>query len=71
MALVRKPVSSSNISSIAYDDETQDMFVTFSNGSEYKYSAVPQDEFDEFVSAPSVGSYFHDNIKGAYRYVRV
>ena len=59
----RTPVISSNIVSIGYDPEIQTLEIEFKNGSVYQYSGVPSDEFDSFMSAYSMGTYFHARIK--------
>ena len=59
-------VISSNIRGIAYNKDTQELFVDFTSGSKYKYSGVPQEDYDDFLSAPSKGSFFHDNIRDTY-----
>lgn len=43
-----------------------DVTVEFSSGTEASYADVPEDVFQEFVSADSVGRYFNQNIKGVY-----
>jgi hypothetical protein len=58
-------VSSSNISAVAYDDETSTLGVRFLNGTEYHYSNVPPDVFEGLKSASSVGTYFDQNVKKA------
>lgn len=61
------PVSSSLISKIQYDPETQTLFVTFrKGGSRWVYRAVPQDTADSLAGAESVGSYFINNIRDAF-----
>ena len=60
------PVQSSSISAIGYDEETETLKVTFVNGRSYEFSNFPPDEFEAFKNAPSIGSYFNDNIKGQY-----
>ena len=66
-----QPVASSNISAVGYDADTSTLYVRFTNGSEYAYDDVPQDEFDNLVNASSVGSALNENIKGQYKYRRV
>ncbi len=65
------PVSSSNVSEIGYNEENQEVYVRFLNGSIYVYKGVPQFEFDGLLNAPSVGSYLHRNYKNVYPYERV
>lgn len=64
----RTPVSSSNIHSVGYDHATKTLAVEFKNGGGvYHYHDVPKDAHEAFVSAKSLGSHFHTNIKNAYK----
>ena len=66
-----KPVSSSNIESIGYDEQNQIVYVRFLNGSIYIYKGVPEFEFQNLLEAPSQGSYLHRNFKNVYPYERI
>ncbi len=61
-----QPVSSSCISSVGYDAENQAVFVAFLNGSIYAYKGVPEQEFENLRTAPSVGSYFNRNFSNVF-----
>ena len=63
-----KPVNSSNISQIGHDPELELLKVQFTKGAAYEYRDVTAETFGELESAPSVGSYFAQNIKGKYPY---
>lgn len=63
----RLPVASSMINSVGYDAETQTLDVEFKDGRVYSYGGVPQSEYDNMMSAQSVGKYFAQNIKNVYR----
>ncbi len=65
------PVSSSNIESIGYDEQNQQVFIRFLNGSLYVYKGVPLHEFENLRDAPSLGSYLHRNYKNVYPYERI
>ncbi len=64
-------VSSSNIESIGYDEQQQQVYVRFLDGSLYVYKGVPHHEFDNLRDAPSHGSYLHRNYKNVYPYERL
>jgi hypothetical protein len=64
------PVSSSNIDSIGYDVENQQVYIRFLNGSLYAYSGVPIHEFESLQNAPSVGSYLNRSFKNVFPYER-
>jgi len=65
-------VASSMISSAHWNDETQELTVTFSNGSSYKYFDVPRIVFHEMENqTENVGKWFTANVKNKYRYEKV
>lgn len=64
-------VVSSQISDVGYDLTTRELFVTFKNGSTYKYSNIPLDEYNSLLKAESIGKYFSENIKGNYNSVKL
>lgn len=61
-------VTSSNISQVAYDDNTKTLIVQFSNGGLYSYSNVDHDIFVTMQSVPSVGRYFNMMVKAVHDY---
>ena len=65
------PVSSSNIDSIGYDEQNQEVYVRFLNGSLYVYKGVPAHEYQNLLEAPSHGSYLNRNFKNVYPYERI
>lgn len=65
-----QPVSSSNIAAIGYDAENHAVYVQFLNGSTYAYKGVPEHEFENLRTAPSVGTYLNRNYKNVYPYER-
>lgn len=66
----RQRVTSSNIASIGYDEETATLEIEFNNGSIYHYFDVPYNVYSELVSAESHGKYLAAHIKGHYRYAK-
>ena len=64
-------VSSSNIRAIGHDAETETLTIEFVTGTVYEYAGVSSETYEEFKSAPSVGAYFHQNIRNVYTGVRV
>lgn len=65
------PVSSSNIDSIGYNEDNQEVYVRFLNNSLYVYKGVSKQEFENLRDAPSLGSYLHRNFKNVYPYERI
>ena len=57
-------VDSSFIRDVDWKDKI--MKVYFRNGTIVTYYHVPEEEYTRFVASPSVGRYYHLNIKGKY-----
>lgn len=51
--------NSSMLASGEYNDETEEMTITFANGKDYIYIDVPKRTWDELISANSAGKYFN------------
>ena len=65
------PVTSSNIESIGYDEQNEQVYIRFLNGSLYVYKGVPLQEFENLLNASSLGSYLHRSYKNVYPYERI
>jgi hypothetical protein len=60
-------VDSTCFSEVGYDPDGEILYVRFlDSGSLYSYQPVSQDEYDDFMQADSLGSYYNDYIKGQY-----
>ena len=62
----RHSVESSNLSEVGYDEQTQVLEVMFKNGGIYQYETVSMETYQNLLDAPSVGSFFHYNVKDQY-----
>lgn len=67
----RVQVTSSNIDSIGYDEETSRLEVKFKNNTIYLYSGVPKHEFTALIAAPSHGKHFNAFIKNKYAFTKL
>lgn len=68
----RTSVSSSNLNSIGYDEESRILEIEFNTGSVYQYVDVPESIYEGLMNAESHGKYFDVNIKKAgYQFVKV
>lgn len=65
------PVQSSNVDSISYDVEKQELYVQFRGGSIYVYYNVPEDVYLDFLTSPSKGQFLNSNVKDVYSYQRI
>lgn len=67
----RKRVNSSAIRSVGYDERSRVLEVEFSDGRINQYSGVSPELHRRLVSAPSIVSYFRDNIEESFSAKRV
>lgn len=67
----RVPVRSSNLKSVGYDPESQDLEVEFHGGRIYVYFGVPSSVAEGLMAASSKGSFHASRIKDRYRYRRI
>ena len=51
--------NSSMLSNCSYDDITQELTVTFTNGRSYTYEAVSINTYQDLTNAASAGKYFN------------
>lgn len=64
--LVFKPVKSSQIKEIAYNESSETLYVKFINGDKtYSYSPVSAETHAKLMSADSIGKYYYANIRKA------
>lgn len=60
-------VNSSAIRKIGYDSDSMRMYIDFEDSDPYyTFCRVPENVFRSFVSAGSVGRYYHQHIKDKY-----
>lgn len=64
-------VESSNVESVGYDPDTQELHVRYKNGSLYKYEGVPPEAHEELMAADSVGTHLAANIKGTFEHTQL
>lgn len=58
----RQPIVSSNIVSAGYDAASCVLEIEFKQGAVWQYSNFPENMWYEFLSAPSQGKYFSNQI---------
>lgn len=67
----REPVQSSNLVSVGFDASSSILEIEFKDGRIYQYFDVPEQVFRDLTSAPSPGSFFHQNVRGQFPYARL
>ena len=65
------PVKSTNLLSVGYDAAEMVLEVRFTNGTEYRYTGVPEQIYRGLLEAPSAGQYHHQMVKDVYEFERV
>jgi hypothetical protein len=63
-----RSVFSKMVQEIAYDDDAQEMIVTWNSGRTSIYSGVPEDVALSVANAPSVGQAMNQEIKPNYNH---
>lgn len=64
-------IQSSNLKSAVYDTDSEDLTVTFNNGSIYVYNKVPWNVFTKFRMAESQGKFFNQSIGKSYKFTKI
>lgn len=59
---ITKWEKSSLINGTIYNEEAQELYVEFNNGGKYTFQEVTSEEYNEFCTAESQGSFFNKNI---------
>ena len=67
----RKKVSSGTLRSIGFDERSRVLEVEFSDGKVVQYSGVSAEVHRRLVNAPSIVSYFRDNIEESFTAKRI
>lgn len=64
-------VNSSHLALVRYDGNKRQLFITFHNGSVYRYEGISQHKFDSLMNAKSAGTYFTNSIKHKHQYKKM
>ena len=67
----RKKVNSSSIRAIGYDERGSVLEVEFNDGRINQYTGVAPEVHRRLMSAPSIVSYFRDNVEESFTAKRV
>ncbi|MGH8755599.1 MAG: KTSC domain-containing protein, partial [Burkholderiales bacterium] len=67
----RKSVNSSTIRSVGYELGSQTLEIEFTSGSIYQYSRVSPEIHRKLIAAPTIGSYFKNNIEDEFTAKRI
>lgn len=64
-------VSSSDIAALDHDRKSGMLRAQFHDGSAYAYQGVPEGLYQRCVTAPSVGKFFHAEIRPKFKSVQL
>jgi len=67
----RKKVNSSSIRAIGYDERGRVLEVEFNDGRINQYTGVSPEVHRRLISAPSIVSYFRDNVEESFPAKRI
>ena len=67
----RKKVNSSSIRAIGYDERGSVLEVEFNDGRINQYTGISPEVHRRLISAPSIVSYFRDNVEESFPAKRV
>ena len=67
----RKSVNSSTIRSVGYEPNSQTLEIEFTSGSIYQYSQVSPEIHRKLMAAPTIGSFFKNNIEDEFTAKRI
>ncbi len=59
-------LQSSALTGAEYDTDSKELKIVFASRRTYTYHDVPQKIYDELITAPSAGQYWHSAIKDAF-----
>jgi hypothetical protein len=62
-------LSSSTITHVQYDRDARVLIVTFRETGTVRYFDVPEDVYQDMLSAQSAGDYFNGHVYGRFRHV--
>lgn len=63
-----KPVFSSHVDQIGYDDKNNTLHVLYKNGARVTYDGVGPDKAKQVMSAASIGEALHGLIRGQHKH---
>jgi len=66
----RKVFQSTMLQEGVYDSETQELKITFVNGTTYNYQEVPAGVWDDLKTAGSPGKFFNQEVKPLFTFTK-
>ena len=64
-------VESSAVERVTWEAGSRTLDICYKRGRRYRYFGVPASVYRELLTAPSIGAFVNDEIKGSYRFERL
>ena len=61
-----RPVDSTSVAAVGYDEDRHELWVQFVGGETYVYSMVPASLYRELLAAESMGRFVNARIRSTY-----
>jgi uncharacterized protein (UPF0297 family) len=73
MKIENQSIESSNLKTLTYDSEDQNLIIEFKGkeNNRYQYKNVPEELVENFLKSESKGKFFHSDIKGKYEFKKI
>ena len=68
MALITKDVLSTYVDKVGYDDETDELHITYNNGKTAVFKDVDAKTANAVMNGPSVGQALHRHVRGKFEF---
>jgi hypothetical protein len=65
------PVESSNVESVGYDADSEELHVQFKGGGLYRYEGVPQETHTDMMGSDSIGKFIDQSVKGQFPFTKL
>jgi hypothetical protein len=69
--MARVELQSTSLNAATYQGEYAFLELEFRNGAIYRYLGVPEQIYQELLSAESKGQYFHQHIRNRFPYTKI
>ena len=69
--MTRVDLQSTSLNAATYQDQSASLELEFRSGAIYCYRGVPEQVYQELLSAESKGRYFNQHIRNRFTYVKI
>ena len=69
--MARVDLQSTSLNAATYQDQSASLELEFRSGAIYRYRGVPEQVYQELLSAESKGRYFNQHIRNRFTYAQI